>query len=97
MLAYNGVYIEPELVANGGLSDADKDKIRKGQYTLWSYQRLFTRDDADQTTLDFVDLLKTKVSDASNIGGNGLDIASMKVSRPAAVDGGPLTVLGSLL
>lgn len=97
VLAYNGVYIEPELVSEGGLSEGDKDKIRKGQYTLWSYQRLFYREDADQVTQDFVALLQANVSDPANIGGNGLDIGSMRVSRPANVDGGQLTVAGSLL
>ena len=95
VLAYNGVYIEPETIANGGLNAADRAKIIKGDYTLWSYERLFYRDDLDQIGLDFVALLEAQVP--LNIGGNGIALTDMRVTRPAATDGGSLTVLGSLL
>ncbi len=94
VLAYNGHYIEPEALPLG-LSAADKDKIIKGQYTLWSYENLFYRDDiVDQPVLDFITLLETQVSTPANIGGNGIAISEMRVSR--STDGGSLTVSGSL-
>jgi hypothetical protein len=87
-LAYNGVYIEPETVAQG-LSAADKSKIINGAYTLWSYQRLYYRSDiTDQVELDFITKLETEVKRETNIGGNGLPVANMKVSRSASSDGG---------
>ena len=92
VLSYNGSYIEPAPLPTG-LTTADKNKIAKGQYTLWSYENLFYRDDvSDQPTLDFIALLETNVP--AGIGGNGVAISDMKVSR--AKDGGSLTVLGSL-
>jgi len=96
VLAFNGTYIEPEALPTG-ISETDKDKIRKGDYTLWSYERFLYRDDiSDQPTLDFIASMETNVALASNIGGNGVAISEMKVSRPAATDGGSLTVLGTL-
>lgn len=96
VLAFNSVYIEPEALPLG-LSEADKDQIRKGAYTLWSYERFLYRDDiSDQPTLDFIASMETNVALASNIGGNGVAISEMLVSRPAATDGGSLTVLGTL-
>jgi len=94
VLAYNGVYIEPETIGSGGLSAGDRNKIIKGDYTLWSYERLFYRDDLDQVGLDFVALLEAQVP--ANIGGNGIALSDMRVTRPAATDGGSLTVLGTL-
>jgi hypothetical protein len=87
-LAYNGVYIEPETVATG-LSAADKSKIINGAYTLWSYQRLYYRNDiTDQVELDFITKLTTEVKKTTNIAGNGLILTEMKVSRSASSDGG---------
>lgn len=97
VLAYNGVYIEPEALPTG-LSETDKNKIRNGAYTLWSYERLFYRNDiTDQVELDFITLMENKVKTADNIGGNGVAISEMKVSRPQSSDGASLTVLNTLL
>jgi predicted small secreted protein len=96
VLAYNGVYIEPEALPTG-LSETDKDKIRKGAYTLWSYERLYYRNDiTDQVELDFITALEGNVATVGNIGGNGVAISEMKVSRSQSSDGGSLTVLNSL-
>ena len=93
VLAYNGSLIEPTALPTG-ISTTDKNKIARGDYTLWSYEQLFYRDDiTDQPTLDFIDLLETNIP--ASIGGNGVAISDMRVSR--AVDGGSLTVLGTLL
>jgi hypothetical protein len=96
VLAYNGVYIEPEALPTG-LSETDKDKIRKGAYTLWSYERLYYRNDIASTVeTDFITLLENNVATTGNIGGNGVAISEMKVSRSQTSDGGSLTVLNSL-
>lgn len=93
VLAYNGVYIEPEALPLG-LSDADKEKIAKGLYTLWSYEQLLYRDDiSDGPTLDFIALLEGAIP--GNIGGNGVTIADMFVTRQE--DGGSLAVLDGTL
>jgi hypothetical protein len=93
VLAYNGSLIEPTALPTG-ISATDKNKIARGDYTLWSYEQLFYRDDiTDQPTLDFIALLQTNIP--ASIGGNGVAISDMRVSR--AVDGGSLTVLGTLL
>ena len=96
VLAYNGVYIEPEALPTG-LSETDKDKIRKGAYTLWSYERLYYRNDiSDTVESDFITALESNVATTGNIGGNGVAISEMKVSRSQSSDGGSLTVLGTL-
>ncbi|MEI6339201.1 MAG: hypothetical protein WCQ57_11555 [Verrucomicrobiota bacterium] len=93
VLAYNNSFVNP-LDAPTGFSTADKDKIIKGQYSLWSYEQLYYRDDiVDQPTLDFIALLETEVP--NNIAGNGIPIPNMRVSRSS--DGGSLTPLPSLL
>lgn len=94
VLAYNGVYIEPETLINGGLSDVDRDKIIKGQYTLWSKENLLFRDDiAEQPIQDFIPLLQAAIP--ANIGGNGVPMTQMRVNR--TTDGGSVVPLGSLL
>jgi len=89
VLAYNGVYIEPRALGAGGLDATDKLKVAHGQYTLWSNEYLYYRSsglNADETAL--VTALETNVP--ANIGGNGLTLTEMKVSRSA--DGGSLTI-----
>jgi hypothetical protein len=95
VLAYNGVYIEPDALPTG-ISDTDKDKIRKGAYTLWSYERLYYRNDISDTVRDFVTALETQVAITGNIGGNGVAISEMKVSRSSSADGGSLAIAGLL-
>jgi hypothetical protein len=95
VLAYNGVYIEPDALPTG-ISETDKDKIRKGAYTLWSYERLYYRSDISDTVRDFVTLLEGQVAVVGNIGGNGVAISEMKVSRSSSSDGGSLSIAGLL-
>jgi hypothetical protein len=97
VLAYNGVYIEPAPLPTG-ISTTDRDKVAKGDYTLWSYERLFYRDEVTSDTVknDFIVLLEGQVGASGNIGGNGLAMGDMKVSRSDSSDGGSITVLGSL-
>ena len=95
VLAFNGVYIEPDALPTG-ISETDKDKIRKGAYTLWSYERLYYRSDISDTVRDFVTALETQVAATGNIGGNGVAISEMKVSRSSSSDGGSLAIAGLL-
>jgi hypothetical protein len=85
VLAYNGSYIEPEALPNN-LSPFDQGKIASGKYSFWSYERLFTRDDLLDLEIDFVEQLVGNIPDS--IGGNGVKLSDMKVSRALATDGG---------
>jgi hypothetical protein len=96
-LAYNGVSINPDAYfssnGTGGITSTDREKIANGRFTLWSYERLLTRNDQfNDAETAFVTLLKTNVP--LNIYGNGLKVSDMKVSRTS--DGGALTVSGSM-
>jgi len=93
-IAYNGYKLSvPTAYVSatglGGLSDADEAMIINGQYTLWSYENLFYRPSGlSATETAFIDLLQTNVP--AQIGGNGVTIADMKVSRSA--DGADISV-----
>jgi hypothetical protein len=97
VLAYNGVYIEPAALPTG-ISATDRAKVAKGDYTLWSYERLFYRDSVPDDTVKaaFITLLEGQVTASGNIGGNGLAISDMRVSRSSSSDGGSLSVSLSL-
>jgi hypothetical protein len=85
VLAYNGSYIEPEALPNN-LSSYDQGKVARGEYTFWSYERLFTRDDLEPLETDFVTQLVAEIP--NSIGGNGVKLSDMKVSRSLSTDGG---------
>lgn len=92
VLAYNGVYIEPEALPTG-ISATDKNKIIKGDYTLWSYENFFYRDEVfDGITDLLISDIETNIPGA--IGGNGVPVSDMRVTR--AVDGGLVVPLGTL-
>ena len=95
VLAYNGYLLYPStFLANGagGLTQADKDKIIHGQYTLWSYEQLLYRSGLSTTETALISLLNTNVP--ANIGGNGVPLSQMLVTR--ATDGGDISVSASL-
>lgn len=85
VLGYNGSTITP--ISTGfGLSPADEAKVTEGQYTLWSFQRMYRRSDiadADDRKLVY-DGIRNNLN--ANLGATGIPISSMHVTRP--LDGG---------
>ena len=92
LCAYNGVSLDLT-GASTSLSDADKDKISKGVYTAWGYERMFRTSSTTGDKKTVYDAIKAAIP--ANIGTAGLPInavgafAGMKVSRPG--DGGLVT------
>ncbi len=87
VLAFNGVYIEPEALPLG-LSPASRNLVINGQYTFWSNENLFNRTNVTTTEQDLVNALFVNVP--LQIGGNGIPLTDMLVSRTE--DGGTLTI-----
>lgn len=82
VLAYNGVSITPTV---SSFSAEDKAKVTEGQYTAWGYERLYRR--GALTSGDKVTVWTQIINNIGpNLGGNGIPIADMHVSRPS--DGG---------
>ena len=81
VLAYNGVLITP--VATGvdptGLVPADRYKVTNGSYTMWSYERLYSRGtlSANQTTIDTA----LRVAIPGGLATNGIAISAMTAVR----------------
>jgi hypothetical protein len=82
------------VAGNGTFSDADKNKIRYGKYTLWSTQMLYsvgapTAGTAKKAVYDALIALTD-----GELGANGIATTSMQVSRTlntakgGTIDGG---------
>jgi hypothetical protein len=83
-IAYNGVGIAPTTT---GLSAGDKAKVTEGQYTAWGYERFYRRPALSSATDDKVKVYNEIMNNiGSNLGGSGIPISDMHVSRSA--DGG---------
>jgi hypothetical protein len=87
VLAYNGEKLDG--IAAGAITDADKDKIRTGKYSAWSFEQLFyvgtlASGSAKKAVYD-----KLVANIPGNLGSAGVSIASMKVTR--TTDGGTIT------
>lgn len=81
-LAYNGVGVTPSV---SGLSAADKAKVTEGAYTAWGYERFYRR--GALTSGDKVTVYTGIMNNiGANLGGSGIPISDMHVSR--ASDGG---------
>ena len=89
LCGFNGQSLDL-LGASSSLSDADKDKISKGVYTAWGYERMFRTSSTTGDKKTVYDAIKAAIP--ANIGTAGLPIgvvgsfAGMKVSRSS--DGG---------
>ena len=89
LCAYNGATLDL-LGASTTLSDLDKDKIAKGVYTAWGYERMFRTSSTTGDKKTVYDAIKAAIP--ANLGTAGLPIgvvgtfAGMKVSRSS--DGG---------
>ena len=86
VLAYNGEKLDG--IAAGGLTDADRDKIRTGKYSAWSFEQLFyvgtlASGSAKKAVYD-----KLVANIPSNLGTAGVAISTMSVTR--TTDGGTI-------
>ena len=86
VLAYNGEKLDG--IAAGALTDADKDKIRTGKYSAWSFENLFyvgtlASGSAKKAVYD-----KLVANIPSNLGTAGVAISTMSVTR--TTDGGTI-------
>jgi hypothetical protein len=86
VLAYNGEKLDG--IAAGALTDADRDKIRTGKYSAWSFENLFyvgtlASGSAKKAVYD-----KLVANIPSNLGTAGVAISTMSVTR--TTDGGTI-------
>jgi hypothetical protein len=86
VLAYNGEKLDG--IAAGALTDADRDKIRTGKYSAWSFEQLFyvgtlASGSAKKAVYD-----KLVANIPSNLGTAGVAISTMSVTR--TTDGGTI-------
>jgi hypothetical protein len=86
VLAYNGEKLDG--IAAGALTDADRDKIRTGKYSAWSFEQLFyvgtlASGSAKKAVYD-----KLVANIPTNIGTAGVAISTMSVTR--TTDGGTI-------
>jgi hypothetical protein len=86
VLAYNGEKLDG--IAAGALTDADRDKIRTGKYSAWSFENLFyvgtlASGSAKKAVYD-----KLVANIPSNLGTAGVAISTMRVTR--TTDGGTI-------
>jgi hypothetical protein len=86
LLAYNGEKLDG--IAAGAITEADKDKIRTGKYSAWSFEQLFyvgtlASGSAKKAVYD-----KLVANIPSNLGTAGVAISTMSVTR--TTDGGTI-------
>jgi hypothetical protein len=86
VLAYNGEKLDG--IAAGALTDADRDKIRTGKYSAWSFENLFyvgtlASGSAKKAVYD-----KLVANIPSNLSSAGVAISTMSVTR--TTDGGTI-------
>jgi hypothetical protein len=86
VLAYNGEKLDG--IAAGAITDADRDKIRTGKYSAWSFEQLFyvgtlASGSAKKAVYD-----KLVANIPGNLGSAGVAISTMKVTR--TTDGGTI-------
>jgi hypothetical protein len=86
VLAYNGEKLDG--IAAGAITEADKDKIRTGKYSAWSFEQLFyvgtlASGSAKKAVYD-----KLVANIPGNLGSAGVAISTMKVTR--TTDGGTI-------
>jgi len=86
VLAYNGEKLDG--IAAGALTDADRDKIRTGKYSAWSFEQLFyvgtlASGSAKKAVYD-----KLVANIPGNLGSAGVAISTMRVTR--TTDGGTI-------
>lgn len=86
VLAYNGERLDG--VAAGAITEADRDKIRTGKYSAWSFENLFYVGtlNAGSPRKAVYDRLISNIP--TNIGIAGVTISSMNVTR--TTDGGTI-------
>ncbi|MFN0078605.1 MAG: hypothetical protein ACKVY0_19265 [Prosthecobacter sp.] len=77
-----GTRLKYEGVAYNGT--ADDDKVRNGQYTFWSFEKLLNVTTLSQDQIDVRDALVTAID--ANISGSGIQLSTMIVGRQE--DGG---------
>jgi hypothetical protein len=89
VLAYNGVQITPIATAGSynpgsggtGFSEADYNKIIKGQYSAWNYQQFYRWGTLTAAESTFRTLLKNNIDAALGVTANGLPKTVMDVDR----------------
>ena len=85
VLSYNGEKLEG--VAAGSFSEADRNKIRLGKYSAWTFENLFTKGTLTGNNKVVYDKLVSTIP--SNLGSAGVaNDSSFKVTR--TTDGGPI-------
>jgi len=89
VLAYNGVQITPIATAGSynpgsgatGFSEADYNKITKGQYSAWNYQQFYRWGTLTAAESTFRTLLRNNIDAALGVTANGLPKTVMDVDR----------------
>jgi hypothetical protein len=72
------------------MTTADKDKIRSGKYSLWSFQNFFhfgTTTGNKKRVLDYLTDRNNYTEASTSLGSGGVSISSMQVKRAAAAPG----------